>query len=352
MQNVTIKSLSFFMGAALLALLCLAACDDKPTEPPPVNNYSVYFIDAMYDEGNWYFAYHPTTNQLDSFWLPYTSAPVISADGKKMYVSNRGDSLIAVVDLKSLAVIDQLPYKQAIAVSPDNQLIAVLGEGVHILRTSDYSEVFHDSVTIRRGTFSRNSQRFYGITLEDEEVHVLDMSQVPCSSVIKSFDPFYVYDVTPSIDETKWFLYLFGGLDYFSFQVYDPIADSTIFRQDMTPGYGELELTPDGKLVFYTNAGNDISMPGPPWITVYDVAKNDIQTVTTAGLLDPPYQAGIPLSEVAITPDNCWLVAVKSGTLSGYPFVLTLDINTLQFAKHRKLGETRNYHGVECQLLP
>jgi DNA-binding beta-propeller fold protein YncE len=352
MQSVTIKSLSFFMGLALLALLCLAACDDKPTEPKPAKDYSVYFINALYDEGNWYFAYHPTTNQLDSFWLPYTSAPLISADGKKMYVSNREDSLIAIVDLKSLAVIDQLPYKQAIAVSPDNQLIAVLGEGVHILQTSDYADVFHDTVTIWRGTFSRNSQRFYGAT-SDWEVYTLDMSQAPYSSVMKSFAPFGVKKVVPSVDETKWFLYLYLlGSDYFSFQVYDPIADSIMFRQDITPGDGELELTPNGKLVFYTNPGNEFSMTGDPWIIVYDVAKNDIQTVTTAGILEPPYQAGIPLSEVGMTPDNRWLVAVASGQFSSYPFVVTLDINTMLFVKHRMLGGIRNYHGLECQLLP
>ncbi len=353
MRTNILYSLVLTVLAGWLVLSGLSCNGDKPTGPPPTTpkDYPVYFINCLYYEGNWYFAYYPTTNQLDSFWLPYTTAPVISADGKKMYVSDRKRTHIALVDLDSRAVIDQLPYKLAIAVSPDNQLVAVQGEGVHILQTSDYSEVFHDSVTVVRGTFSRNSQRFYGAT-SDGEVYTLDMSQAPYSSVIKSFDPFFVRKIVPSIDETKWFLYLAGGTDYYSFQVYDPVSDSTTFRQDITPGHGELELTPNGKLVFYTNPGDEWSvLPGVHWITVYDVTKNDIQTVTTAGLLDPPYEAGIPLSEVGITPDNRWLVAVASGQLGSYPFVVTLDMNTMQFTKYRKLDGIGNYHGMECQLL-
>ncbi len=332
--------------------LCLyfAACDgDGPVEPEEPKDYVVYFIDHHQHDGNWFFAYHPTSNKLDSFWLPYTSDPVVSADGKKMYVGDGDMMRIGIVDLNSLTVIDELPYELPIAVSPDNQLLAVRGEGVRILKTSDYSEVFHDTVIVWRGTFSSDSHRFYGATSEGQ-VYRIELSDTLVTVNAKSFANGGVRQVVPSWDESKWFLYLQVSSGLFRFDIYDVFGDSIVYTAWLSPGYGELELTPDGKYVFYTNPGRENTAAGSPWIGVHDVERRRIHTmITTAGILDPPNDYGIPVSDVCITPDGRWLVAVASGAFSGYPFLLTLDVRTMQFVKHIKFGGNRNFRGLTCQ---
>jgi len=353
MRYASIKAAILIVTGTLGLCLYFAACDgDNPVEPKPAEDYTVYFIDSHQHDGNWFFAYHPTSNKLDSFWLPYGSKPVVSADGKKMYVTDRERRRIGIVDLNSLTVIDELPYERPIAVSPDNQLLAVRGEGVRILKTSDYSEVFHDTVIVWRGTFSSDSHRFYGATSEGQ-VYRIELSDTLVTVNTKSFANGGVRQVVPSWDESKWFLYLVVSSGLFRFDIYDVFADSIVYTAWLSPGYGELELTPDGKYVFYTNPGQEDTGPGSHWIGVHDVERRRIHTmITTAGVLDPPYDYGIPVSDVCITPDGRWLVAVASGAFSGYPFVLTLDLRTMQFVKHMKFGGGRNFQGLTCQNSP
>lgn len=68
------------LALGLCVLLLILACGDKPTEPKPVKDYPVYFVDAQ-DDGNWFYEYHPATNAIDSFRLPYFTDPIVSADG-------------------------------------------------------------------------------------------------------------------------------------------------------------------------------------------------------------------------------------------------------------------------------
>ena len=334
---------------ALTALVWLWAygCDKRPTEPEPEppKDYVAYFYDAMSNEGNWYFAYHPLTNNIDSFYLPYESTPVISADGKKMYVRDGAHDAIAVVELDTFTVVDQLPYGAPLAVSPDNQLIAVYSDGLYILRTSDYSLVFHDTALGGRGVFSNNSISFYGIARE-RGTYKLDLSDTLFSLTIKTFEG-AVRHIVPSLDETKWFLYMaISSQSDHLFAVYDFEIDSIIFAEHLWPGLGELEVTPDGKYVFYTNPGGMLYEAGPPWITVYDVEKNQIFTrISTVSVLDEPYDIGVPVGFLSVTPDGRWLVAM----VKGYPYVLTVDINSMNIVNYRILDGPKWLDGLACQ---
>jgi hypothetical protein len=65
--------------ASLLIVLAILAvgCDDgSPTKSPPIEqeDYAVYMREGM--NPGWIFAYHPTTNKVDSFyWLTDKSTP-------------------------------------------------------------------------------------------------------------------------------------------------------------------------------------------------------------------------------------------------------------------------------------
>jgi DNA-binding beta-propeller fold protein YncE len=342
-----LKALSAILLSA--GLLALWGCGkDKPTQPTgPVSpkDYPVYFYDLIHDDGNWYFAYHPATNHLDSLWLPYADPPVISADGHRMYVRDRTRGRVAVVELDSFTVVDQLPYSAPVAVSPDNKLIAMSENGLFILRTSDYSVVFHDT-TLGGGIFSGNSQRFYGLPTDGGILRV-DLSDSLFSATRFQLPFGAVRDIEPSVDETKLFLYLHRYGFNHHFAVYEIASDSLIFTEYLWPGFGKLAVTPDSRYVFYTNPGTMLGpTPGPPWITVFDVERNMIDRhITTAGLLDEPYQYGMPLGEVCITPDGRWLVALPA---KSFPFVFAVDVHRMNVSSNVKLGHYL-LEGLACQ---
>jgi len=353
MRYASKKTAILIAGGILSLCLYFTGCDDNPVEPDEPKDYPAYFFDAYYNDANWYFAYHPASNQVDSFWLPYSLPPLISADGKKMYITGIPTDHIDVLDTDSMVVIDQLPYVGAFAVSPDNRLIAVVDDGLSlsILETSDYSVVFHDTTTFNeRCVFSSNSQRFYGAP-QAGGVYILDLSdsQFPITIITPPFGS--VRDLAPSHDESKVFLYLQRPqlFWYGAFAVYDLAADSLIFSDTLRPGFGELEPTPDGRYVFYTNPGHMLYGPGLPWIRVYDVQRNAIhKEITTAGVLEEPYGSGVPLEEICVTPDGQWVVALA---VNSYDFVIAFDVYNMAVSKYVRLGHSWLW-GVSCQKAP
>jgi len=348
-RYASIKAVILIVAGMLALCLYFAGCDDNPIEPKPAKDYPAYFLDCYHEEANWYFVYHPTTNTVDSFWLPYRLPPFISADGQKMYVTaGTPTDHTDVLNLDSMAVIDQFPYLGTISFSPDNRLLAVSGDSLVILNTSGYSVVFQDTTSMYHGAFSSNSKRFYGAPRAGG-VYILDLSD-PSFSVKRLSVPFgAVRHVAPSIDETKLFLYLQRPWFYHFgvFAVYDMVADSLIFSDTLWSGCGELEPTPDGRYVFYTNPGDSYGFGGSPWLTIYDIQQNAIlSTISTVGILEYPYEYGIPLSEICISPDGKWLTAI------GYRFVLSLDIRRMKFVNHIMLDGPKNLWGLSCQNSP
>jgi len=346
MRYASIKAVILISVGILGSCLYFAACGcDGPLEPKLAKDYPAYFLDAIQDEANWYFAYHPATNTVDSFWLPYYHEPVISADGKKMYVWDWQQRATAVLTVDSMMVIGQLPLGFPLAVSPDNRLIAIYDDGLTIFNTSDYSVVFHDTVLPGPGgaVFSANSRRYYG-TPEAGGVYILDLSD-PLFPVTRLSVPFgWVFDLAPSPDETRLFLYLQRPVGFGAFAVHDLAADSLIFIDTLFSGYGELEPTPNGRYVFYTNPGGPHYPGSSPWITVYDVERNAVHTtISTVGVLEHPYEYGIPLSEICISPDGRYLTAL------GWSFVLCLDIRRMAFVNYLKLRGPNNLLGLVCQ---
>ena len=112
-----------------------------PPPPRPGKDYVVYFKDDVSGGGMCY-GYHPLTSQVDSFSLSAGAwwGMAVSSDGTILYVVAKND-IILVVDLDTETIITELPYeaKGGVAVSPDGQLVAILGDDLYILNTSDYS---------------------------------------------------------------------------------------------------------------------------------------------------------------------------------------------------------------------
>ena len=338
MASRKVKRALAFLVAGLV--LCLLACNgDKPSEPgpppPTPKDYSVYFC-APARTPPQLFAYHPLTRQTDSVdihWRPKVGL-TISADGKRLYLAQRNS--IVVVDADSFDVITELPYKGHVAVSPDNRLVAITGLDIRILSTLDYSTIFYDTSSTSRSQFSHNSKRLYCVGAPG--VIKIDLSDTLYQITRKTITTGSVRKVVPSLDESKWFLYLQFNTFTHAFEVYDVLEDSIIFREFLSPGYGQIAITPNGKYVFYTNACRDGTyFPQVLGFTVFDVDANRVDHVVSDNdFFTGSNWIGPPLS-MAVTPDSRWLVMLGGCSIAQGVLYL-YDIQRGQLV-HREFDE-------------
>jgi hypothetical protein len=336
---VEVRRALLSLGAVGFIGFC-GGCHDKGVEPKPPKDYPVYYYEAYHNDGNWYFRYYPSTSQLDSVWLPYSDAPVISADGSRMYVRDRTQGGVAIVELDSFKTVGKLAYQAPVAVSPDGQYVAMYDSGISILNTTDFSVVVNDSLS-RTGSFSSNSRRFYGVSTNGVRRVNIAVNTISVSTFQIPWG--LVRDVESSPDETKLYLYMMAHQFLHVFGVYDIVGDSLIVADSVFPGYGELQMSSDGRRVFYTNAGTMAGpTPGLPLINVYDVESNAIRKqISTVGILPEPYRQGVSLGELCVTPDGRWLVALGAQV----PFVFTVDMLRLSIS-----GYLQTQYGIQQGL--
>ncbi|MEW6052132.1 MAG: hypothetical protein AB1644_13850 [Candidatus Zixiibacteriota bacterium] len=321
-MDMRVKELS-----AVCVLLCsafglfLSMCTDHGTDPKPEGpkDYAVFFGDYTVPPYELY-RYHVVSGKLDST----TSQPqslisptAVSADGKRLYWYDG-----TVMDAETFDVLTPLPHRGYVAPSPDNQLLAVCDTDLFILRTSDFSVVYHDTDAVASGTFSGNSKRFYGKKAAVGDcypMYKLDLEQAnqvtySCIKGGMGLEPLVI-----SPDETKLYLYRKYATFLCSFDVYDLTLDSTTFSEPLIPGGGTLAQTPDGKDVYFTNPGDLISGPPPPYsLAVYHVETMKIDTVMDWGLVcwsDSSQFLGY--KHIVITADGRWLMGttMADGTI-------------------------------------
>jgi len=317
MKNVSTKSASLLLVAAIGLSLFLDGCEcDKPVEPKPLTDYPVYFCDP---EGTpELFVYHPLTQQVDSIEIPWRPREgiTVSADGKRLYLAQR--ACLVVVDTDSLNLIAELPYRpdDPVGVSPDNQLVAMANNGLHILNAEDHSVVFQDTTPVIHCVFSADSKTLYCAGKGSNFVYKVDLSDATYPVSRKEFGDGMITYIVPSPDECKWFLYWSLGTWTSAFEVYDVLNDSIIFREGLTPGYGQIAISPDGKYAFYTNPGRSATdPPAPPAFTVFDIESNAIDTVVSdIDFFSDSTWVAHP-NWLAVTPDSRWL-AILGGSLA------------------------------------
>jgi len=86
---------------------------------------------------------------------------------------------------------------------------------------------------------------------------------------------------------------------------------------------------------------------GDAWVHVYDAATNqEGDSISTQGVLEPPFELGVPVAEICITPDGRWLVATH---YDGWPYIVAADLRQMTIVKHRILGWPSSVQGLDCQ---
>jgi len=347
---------SAFVIALILCLVVLGCDYDKPTEPGPVADYPVYFWDGVHED--WVFRYHPQSNTVDSIQFPVENIVglTVSADGQRVYVACI-DSVL-VMDTNTDQIAGVIPYASwaGVSVSPDNQLIAVGGDDLFIIRADDYSVVFHDTsrVSTQSGHFSRDSKSYFApFTPAPQEHSLRSLYSLHFGSdtvvTRKAFAGSSVGTVVPILDATRLLIYFKHEIFVSSFAVYDISDDAIIFQDVQTPGAGIIVVTPDERFAFYSNPGTLQISPTPPpsAFTCYDISANSIHaTISTLGVVNGNDSLFLPIGDLAITADGQRLVGAAP---DGFDVLVSLDIPRLQIVDYYELGGPRLLHYLSCQ---
>jgi len=352
MRKKSLKAVILIAAGILGLCVYFIACGGhKPDEPEEPKDYTVYFHNGAWPDA--YFEFHPLTGALDSFRLPVEQhwQMSVSADGKKLFIPEL--SSVTVVDIETRTILVRLPYKAngGVAVSPDGELLAVLGEDLHILRISDFSVVFHDTDWVKQGRFGSNSKSFYcgsgGLVTPLAAYKVaLDSGFTVTRRV---FSDGNVSRIIPSHDETKWFLYLYAFRDLSWLEVYNVTFDSIVYREPLVPGIGDIELTPDERFLFYTNSAFQISgVPAPDSFYVFDI-ENNHRHAAIPGFVVNETGDTLPRSpgEMTITPDGRWLVMAGSG--DGVGGLIAFDVNKMEIYWTSTLNLRVQVSSLTCQ---
>ncbi len=324
---------------AILSCFLLGFSCDKPTEPVPVKDYVFYFNDASYFDR--YFRYHSATKRVDTLNIPYNSRAgfAVSADGSRLYLSDGIKTVVMTSD--SFQVIAEIPYGGGVSVSPDNRFVAIVGIGIVMLSTKDYSLVFSDSIPVMRGKFSRDSRTFYCIS--SPNVIKVDIGNSTFDLTAKFFAGAALRWIIPSVDENKWILYRQFQTFGYLFEVYDVAQDSIVYQELLSPGAGDIEVTPDGRYVFYTNPGTLLFGPPPGPLAVFDIERNSvIDTILTPS----PVNGFMVPRNLCITPDGRKLVVIGA---RGYGEFSVIDVRKLEVIEHYYLGNNVDIWDVVCQ---
>jgi WD40 repeat protein len=293
-------------------------CPNCPDKPVP-KDYAIFFScnyssDSMVS--NPIFRFKLASEKLDTFSLgpdEYEDIAV-SAYGDRLYTGGWGINC-RVYDTDSLSLITTLPYKGTPVVSPDNKYLAIVLKGVRILRISDYSLIYVDtSGNLQTGYFTPDGKSFFCTNARTFPYSVYELELCNFSVHSRQFSGGSVYRVIPSRDKKKLFLYRIWSQFGFTFDVYDIEKDSIIFSYNVSPGYGDLTLTPDGKHLFITYPGPPLGIgpPSPSNFLVYHIDENMMEVVDTRGVPADTicyYSDKMPIDLIVIPPDGKYVLA-------------------------------------------
>ncbi len=145
-------------------------------------------------------------------------------------------------------------------------------------------------------------------------------------------------------------MYVRAAADIYRLLAYNVLRDSVELSLTITPGHGDMQLSRNGDVLYFTNPGT-IGSINPPASAIYilDIVSNRvIDSITTAGLLDQNGQDTqyLPIRFLTLTPGATNLIAV-AGPARG--IFLDYDIGTRTIKKCINLGDSILISSVGCQ---
>ncbi|MEW5796379.1 MAG: hypothetical protein AB1772_08445 [Candidatus Zixiibacteriota bacterium] len=315
--------LSGLLGCGGLVWLWVSGCEDKPTEPrppePQTMDYVLYW--SKNQDDSVFLAYHTLTGELDTFYLQGSRVFGLkaSADGKRLFIDYA--DRIRVVNTAEWYVSADLPYSGSshLAVSPDNQHLAVQGESLRIIAACDYSLLFSDTLATDMGVFTVDGKRFYapGPSTRCRSIYRLDLAGGFNVDYICVPDEYRIFRVVPSVDERLLFMFRDLGDCYMLFDVFDIAADSLVFRDLVAPGCGDIVVSPDNDYVYFTGPGSILVGPPPAYTFArYSLGEKQIDSLIFWSTCDLPFPTGILGDNIAMIPNGRLLAVTEFAGLN------------------------------------
>lgn len=303
--------------AAILWLLIMAyGCENSVGPGGGARDYTIYFGDIS---SEWKFGYHPATHALDSFIVPGATSALltVSADGKRMFV--RGSDEIIEYDLGSGSTRVFWPRPGEVVVSPDGRMAAIFDEDFQLIDLRSGKVLYFDTARIYLGSFSNNSRVFYGTHFfQKAPVIRLDLTRGVTVSRI-TVDQTYCYALK-SLPEGEGFFLLSQESTSHVLACYDWWSNSRVYEQEILPGFGDIQLSPDAEILYISNPGPLIDFGGPEVESPWTIVGLDTRTYDTLFEISTiaPYDGDtlrvrFPVGPMAITPDGKWLLGVCGG---------------------------------------
>lgn len=312
------------LAVALLSLLCVASsCDNDPTGPGITKEAPFYYMDIAKQPPRLY-TLNPPSGRIDSTDVAWMAREgiTVSATGDRLYLADRNQ--ITVIDTDSLQLLATLTYEpdNPVSVSPDGSLIAISSiTGLTVLRTEDYGVEFTDTVAVGNCEFSADSRSLYCGCAKTEGVYHVDLADSVRAGECLNVGEGATQIVFATPDQSKLLLYKILGTSLWSFEVYDILADSIVFRDVISPGAGRMVLSPDGKMAFYTSPGTGDVVTALMGFKVFDVENNRLART----LVDPDYFSdtgySAPPKFLSVSPDSRWLGVIGSTRIPLAAFV-------------------------------
>jgi hypothetical protein len=267
-----------------------------------------------------------------------------------MYVPLR-DS-VAVIEIGAVSGTSIWPtgVEAGVIVSRGERYIALLGNDLRILRSSDWAVVFHDTSAVFRGCFSVDENKFYAVVptppsgrkvlqIAIADSTVSDLGVLPDGGLPQ---------IIASKEQGRFYLYYGTGAYTSKFVHYDVTHDTVLYERTLQPGDGGMAITPDERYLFYTSPGQIITNPGGPegwpYIGVYDCRTlQALPDLSTAGVYDTSGQSIEEIMKLLqVTSDGKWLVGLS---LYGKNFAL-INASTVSIQTRANLGTTHTLNSL------
>ncbi len=275
------------------------------------------------------------TIQIEHKW----ASASISADGTQLLMTKTtqyaGDTLV-IYDWQTMERITSRPVEGNIFVSNTGQYIAMLDDdSLVFLDGVTYNVLFSDIINTYQGCFLKDDSKFYTFT-NDNHIRIYDMLGESLYVDMTLTDPPYatpgIYRILPSPDGTRIFMVVSYGSIYSKYLIsYYPQLDSVGLYYPVSPGSGEIAITPDERQLILTDHSNIIEDPSLQQIVFMDVATERVIKILSAGycISGQPF-AGFDPGHFCVTPDSRYALVVPSGFGPFHIFAL-VDIVNYEF---------------------
>lgn len=341
-----------------LLVLCAGCGDNGPTGPGETKFPKFYINDATHL--NQIHVYDLRTDSVTTLEMPlglFGAQAIfgsLAASSRRhcLYVGDQTRTGVYDLDLDSLVDVRDIGSLYGIAVSPDDRLLALCGDSLMVVRSSDFSVVFHDSARAARPVFSNDGRTLYAAEGRTGAFAFIVRFKGDSAICQKHSFPSPIWRIRPSVDNKIWFIYVNLGNFQYGVGAYDPAKDSLIAHTTTSPGLGDMKCTPDGRNLIYTSPGASLvfgSVSSAFFIVNLRDAFQESQA-SPNGLLDQADSTfrGFRPAEMAMSRDGHYLASVPPA--AGGAFVV-YDLWERKFVRcwnYNRVDRSANFKDVVC----